>query len=126
MPNQLAKNKKRKSLAEHEAVLAALEEIAQMEGTSSMDLMRHAIRNMVKSHLKDNPKKLKLRDVVLSYVPKICMDTVTPAKLTDFKRQQREFDKLLLELNLFDPEGIESRNSVVSPKRKIRVLEFEK
>ena len=45
MPNQLAKSKRRQSLAEHEAVLAALAEIARREDTTVMALMRALIES---------------------------------------------------------------------------------
>ena len=48
MPNQLAKSKRRQSLAEHEAVLAALAEIARREGTTVMALLREAARDLVR------------------------------------------------------------------------------
>ena len=48
MPNQLSKSKRRQSLAEHEAVLAALAEIARREKTTVMALLRQATRELVK------------------------------------------------------------------------------
>ncbi len=48
MPNQLAKSKRRQSLAEHEAVLAALAEIARREDTTVMALLRQAARELVR------------------------------------------------------------------------------
>src|ERR1700679_2423843 len=48
MPNQLAKSKRRQSLAEHEAVLAALAEIARSEDTTVMALLRQAARELVR------------------------------------------------------------------------------
>jgi len=42
MPNQLAQSKRRQSLAEHAAVLAALSTIARWEHTTVMALLREA------------------------------------------------------------------------------------
>lgn len=126
MPNQLAKNKKRKSLAEHEAVLAALSEIARVEGISVMSLMRRAIREIIRKYADDSSLEERLRLTVMSFAPKPRKRFATRAQLSRFKRQQREFDKLLLDLHLDDPEVIETQNSIVSPKSRIRVLELEK
>lgn len=125
MPNQLAKNKRRKSLAEHEAVLRALEEVARMEGTSSMALMREAIRNMIRKHTSDSLQLNRLRKVVMAFAPKPERLFSSPKQLSRFKQSQREFDQILLDLHLSDPEALEKRNSIISPQSKIRVLELE-
>ena len=125
MPNQLAKTKRRKSLAEHEMVLFALEEIAREEKTSTMDLMRQAIRELIRKHTNDYSQKSKLQAAIMRFSPQIPQDFSTPSQLSRFKRQQREFDKIILELNLVNPESVEARNSIVSPQCKIRILELE-
>jgi len=125
MPNQLAKNKRRKSLAEHEAVLIALEEVARMEGTSSMALMREAIRDTIRKHTSDSLHSNRLRKAVMSCAPKPDRHFSSAAQLSRFKRSQREFDQILLDLHLTDPETVEKRNSIISPASKIRVLELE-
>jgi len=125
MPNQLARNKRRKSLAEHEAVLVALEEVARMEGTSSMALMREAIRDTIRKHTSDSLQSNRLRKVVMSCAPKPDRHFSSATQLSRFKRSQREFDQILLDLHLSDPETVEKRNSIISPTSKIRVLELE-
>ena len=125
MPNQLAKNKRRKSIAEHEAVLAALEEVARIEGTTSMALMREAIRDTIRKHTSKNLQTNRLRKAVMSCAPKPDRHFSSPTQLSRFKRSQREFDQILLDLHLADPETVEKRNSIISPASRIRVLELE-
>lgn len=125
MPNQLAENKRRKSLAEHEAVLKALEEVARMEGSSSMAVMREAIRDTIRKHTSDRQQFNRLRKVVMSCAPKPERQFSSAKQLSRFKRSQREFDQILLDLHLSNAETVEKRNSIISPQSKIRVLELE-
>jgi len=62
MPNQLAKSKRRQSLAEHAAVLAALAEIARREDTTVMALLREGARDVVK-------RRQRCRDRQRRYAP---------------------------------------------------------
>lgn len=126
MPNQLAKNKLRKSLAEHAAVLKALEEVARLENTSSMALMREAIRETIRKHISDSQQQSdRLRKIVMSYAPKPDQHFSSTSQLSRFKRSQREFDQILLDLQLSDSDTVEKHNSIISPTSKIRVLELE-
>lgn len=125
MPNQIANTKKRKSMTEHKAVLAVLEMIARNEGTTSMALMREAVRESIRKRVKCSFRGNCLRPLVMKFAPKLPDRFATAAEMSRFKRSQRELDRLLLDLNLTSPESIESRNSVVSPKCKIRIFELE-
>ena len=125
MPNQLAGTKRRQSLAEHRAVLAALAEIARREGTTSMALLRQAARDTVKSRAADPARARWLRTVVMGFSPEPPKAFATAAQLARFKRAQREFDQVLLDLQLASPAAVQSRNSVVERNCKLRVLEFE-
>jgi FAD synthase len=125
MPNQLAQNKRRKSLTEHEAVLAVLEVLARNEQISAMDFMRQAVREAIRKRACNPAQMQQLRSVIMDFAPKPERHFATRQDLSRFKRRQREFDKILLDLQLSDPEKIEARNSIVSPKCKIRVLELE-
>ena len=64
MPNQLSKTKDRKSVTEHEAILVALESIARREGTTTMALMRQAMRETVRQRATDSSKRKWLRSIV--------------------------------------------------------------
>ena len=122
MPNQLSRFKRRQSLAEHEAVLAALMEIARREDTTVMALLRRAARQIVRE--KAAEAGIRLRELVLSKAPKMPARFKTPAQVARFKRAQREFDQVLLDLALASPEDIQQRNSVAASSRPIRMMEF--
>lgn len=123
MPNQLSKSKRRITLAEEKAVLAVLAEIAGQErrGTVS-DLLRLAARRLIAERALDPAVSDKLRRTVLAYAPRMPVHFRTPAQVARFKRQQREFDQLLQELNLVRSEEIQVRNSVVRNPGNLRLL----
>ena len=125
MPNQLSKSKKRQSLAEHEAVLAALGVIARQEGRTVMDLLREATRDLVRRKASTPVSADRLRKAVLEKAPAMPVHFKSPAQVARFKRAQREFDQVLLDLALTSPQEIQVRNSIVSPKRSLRILNFD-
>jgi hypothetical protein len=122
MPNQLSKSKRRQSLAEHEAVLTALTEIARREDTTVMALLRRAARQLVRE--KASASDLRLRELVLAKAPQMPARFKTAAQVARFKRAQREFDQVLLDLALVSPQTIQQRNSVASASRPIRMIDF--
>ena len=117
MPNQLADTKKRKTIAEHASVLAALEHLAKEEKTTSTELLRTALRNLIHERATTPKVADQLRTVVSAYAPKAA-HFKTPAKAARFKRQQREYDTLLTELNLTSPEELQNKNSVHNRAKK--------
>ena len=121
MPNQLSKSKRRQSLAEHEAVLAALAQIARSEDTTVMALLRRAAREFIKREVTNPAQIERLRPVVLQWAPRMPASFKTPAQVARFKRAQREFDQVLLDLALASPQEIQRRNSVASPHQVIRM-----
>ena len=125
MPNQLATEKVRKTLTEHKAVLAALADIAKEEQISIMDLMRKSLRIMISKHVEKSSRKEDIQKLVLRYAPKPPNQSLTPARLSRFKQKQREFDSLMLELQLSTPENIENQNSIIPLGSKIKIMEFE-
>lgn len=125
MPNQLSKSKRRQSLAEHEAVLAALAEIARREDTTVMALLRQATRELVRKKATDPVQADRLRQLVWQKAPQMPALFKTAAQVARFKRAQREFDQVLLDLALASPQAIQQRNSVVSPRRAIRMIDFD-
>ncbi len=125
MPNQISDTKKRKSMTEHRAVLAVLEMIVQHEGTTSMELMREALRKTIRNRIKSSYGKNRILPLVMRFAPIPPEKFATAAQMSRFKRSQRELDKLLLDLDLATPESIESMNSIVSPKCKLRIFELE-
>lgn len=125
MPNQLAKSKRRQSLAEHEAVLAALAEIARCEDTTVMELLRHATRELVKNRAADPIQADALRQVVNPLAPRMPSHFKSAAQVARFKREQREFDQVLLDLDLASPQAIQQRNSIAAPQQSIRMINFD-
>lgn len=125
MPNQLSKSKRRQSLAEHEAVLAALAEIARQEDTTVMALLRQATRELVRQKATEPTRADQLRRAVWDKAPRMPAHFKTAAQVARFKRSQREFDQVLLDLALASPQAIQQRNSVVSPPRAIRMIDFD-
>jgi len=125
MPNQLSKSKRRQSLAEHEAVLAALAEIARAEETTVMALLREATRDLVRKKASSPDSAERLRQTIWQKAPRMPAHFRTAAQVARFKRAQREFDQVLLDLALASPEVIQQRNSVAPPRRPIRIIDFD-
>ena len=123
MPNQLAQSKRRQSLAEHEAVLAALAEIARREDTTVMALLRQAARELVRKRRATPAQAKALRAVVWRSAPRMPAQFKTAAQLARFKRAQREFDQVLLDLQLASPDLIQERNSLVPSRQAIRLVQ---
>src|SRR6195952_644747 len=111
MPNQLSKSKKRQSLAEHEAVLVALTDIARHEHTTVMALLRQAARELGKKRVKEPAQTERLRQLIFKTAPAMPVHFKTAAQVSRFKRSQREFDQVLLDLELATPHAIKKRNS---------------
>ena len=66
MPNQLSRTKRRQSIAEHRAVLATIETIALRENRTVVDVLREAIRELIKRRAEDlnlaAPMKIEARN----------------------------------------------------------------
>ena len=124
MPNQLAQSKRRQSLAEHSAVLAALAQIAKREDTTVMALLREAAREAVRRRVQSPHQAAELRSTVWRLAPKMPAKFKTAAQLARFKRAQREFDQAVLDMRLAAPEEVQARNSITS-SRPVRLLNFD-
>jgi hypothetical protein len=125
MPNQLAKSKRRQSLAEHEAVLAVLAEIALREDTTVMALLRQAARDLVRAKACAPALTEALRHVAWQKSPRMPARFKTAAQVARFKRQQREFDRALLDMGLASPQAIQQRNSLVTSRHSVRLVDFD-
>lgn len=123
MPNQLSKSKRRQSLAEHTAVLAALAQIAESENTTVMALMRDAVRAIVRTRVQSSVHVEILRTVVWRQAPVLPTKIKTPAQLARFKRAQRAFDQVIIDLQLATPDEVQARNSITS--RRPVLLNFD-
>src|SRR5262245_42552204 len=107
MPNQLSSSKRRQSLAEHAGLLAALTAIARYEETTVMDLLRKAARDIVRQRVAASPHKEALRTAVWRLAPQMPVRFKTAAQLARFKRAQREFDQVVLDLQIAVPEEVQ-------------------
>jgi hypothetical protein len=126
MPNQLAKYKRRQSLADHEVVLAALAEIARREGTTVMALLREAARTVVKTRAMMPEQAATLREIAWPLAPRMPARFKTPAQVARFKRAQREYDQVLIDLNLASRAAIQARNSLVPARAAVRLIDFDR
>ena len=126
MPNQLSKSKRRQSLAEHEAVLAALAEIARSEDATVMALLREAVRELVRKRGTTPAQAKALSAIVWRSAPRMPAQFKTAAQVARFKRAQREFDQVVLDLQLASPDAIQERNSFVSSRQAIRLIDFDR
>lgn len=124
MPNQLAQSKRRQSLAEHVAVLAALATIARREDTTVMDLLRAGARQVVRDRAARPEHAAALRSAVWRAAPQIPKRFKSAAQLARFKRAQREFDQVLLDLQIAAPSEVQARNSIAGGNRPVRLLNF--
>lgn len=121
MPNQLSQTKKRFTVAEHRAVLAALEIIAEAQNSTIADLLRKSLRQIVAEHANDPNISANLRRTLSRYVPVMPEHFRSPAKVSKFKKEQREFDQLIQELHFLSPTEVQQRNSIVRNPQSIRL-----
>ncbi|MBC8190613.1 MAG: GIY-YIG nuclease family protein [Puniceicoccaceae bacterium] len=110
--HQLSRSKKRKAVAEHAAVLAILDRIAEREGTTSTDLIRDAARKVVRKHARSKSSAESLRQVLEIDAPKPHLRARSPKELARFKKECREFDELAMDLGLNAPSEVQHRNSI--------------
>ena len=108
MPNQLSRSKKRKTIAEHAVVLAMLEHIAEVQITTSTELLRDAAREVVRGYkFKD-----ELTKVLSAYEPQLPKRGSSSKELARYKRECREYDDLAMDLGLKDANQVQSENSL--------------
>ena len=124
MPNQLAQSKKRMTMAEETAVLAALEVIAKADNLTVTDLLRQSVRSMISERAINPELRETIRQAVAKNSPIMPKAFRSPAKVAKFKREQREYDQLLQQLNLEDSEELQHRNSLVQKPRNVRLTSF--
>jgi pilus assembly protein TadC len=115
----------RKTLTEHKSVIAVLGKIAREKNMSLMDLMREGIRNEIRRYAENERAREVVFDILKDFEPVPEDEWRSPAELAKFKRKQRCFARLMLDLKLKTPDNIEKDNSAVPSSAEIRVLEFE-
>lgn len=105
-------------------MLAALATIARQEDTTVMDLLRSAARQVVRQRAAMPAHAQVLRSVVWQLAPRMPSRFKTAAQLARFKRAQREFDQVLLDLQIAAPAEVQARNSIVPSNRPIQLVNF--
>ena len=111
-------------MAEHKAVLAAAYTLSRIQKTPLVAVFRSALREYIKRHATEELHAQELRSAVWKLAPKISESMRTRTEVARFKREQREFDRVVLELNLADPNEIEARNSIAHPNYPVRMVNF--
>jgi len=96
-------------------------EIARREETTVTALLREAARDAVKKRTAAPEQAEALRSLVWRLAPRMPARFKTAAQLARFKRTQREFDQVVLDLQLATPMAIQDRNSLVSSRQTIRL-----
>lgn len=112
MPNQLASTKKRKTVAEHAAVLAMLEHVAKASGITSTDLIRDAARDVIRRRAVETDLAIDLYQLWQDHTPQPPKAPQSPTRLARYKQALRAHDTLALELGLLDPSQVQAKNSL--------------
>ncbi len=106
-------------------VLAALSAIARRERTTVMALLREAARDAVRKRVAQLANAAELRAVIAPLAPRMPPRFKTASQLARFKRSQRDFDQVVLDLALATPQEVQARNSVVPAHQRVRLINFD-
>ena len=98
--HQLSRSKKRKAVAEHAAVLAILDRIAEREETTSTELIRDAARKVVRKHARSKSSAGRLRPRMGTDAPKPHLRARSPQTLTHFKKAYRGCYEWAMEIEM--------------------------
>ena len=112
------------TVAEEAAVLAALDVIAQADKLTVTDLLRLGARRLIAERAADPDLRQAIRSVLEEHAPVMPTEFRSAAKVSKFKRNQREFDQLLEDLNLAEAEELQRRNSLADGPEYVRLTEF--
>ena len=67
-----------------------------------------------------------IRTLVWQMAPRMPARFKTPAQVARFKRAQREFDQVVLDLKLETPAAIQKRNSLAHSRQAVRMVDFDR
>ena len=123
MPNQLSDTKVRKSITENQAVIAIFNEIAKEKNVSFTDLVRISMRDMIRSNIDLVLKKSVVKEIIKEFKPLLSV-VKTSEELSKYKKMQREFDEILLDLNIENKNEIQNCNSIIPSDTIIKVMDF--
>jgi len=91
-----------------------------------MALLREAAREAVRKRAAQPARASELQEVVWQLAPRMPRRFKTAAQLARFKRSQREFDQVVLDLQLAAPADMQARNSIVAPGQRVQLLNFDR
>ena len=74
---------------------------------------------------KPSDQMKKVPSAVWACAPQMPSRFQTAAQLARFKREQREFDQVVLDLRLVAPEVVQQHNSIAPARCAVRILELE-
>ncbi len=124
MPNKLSDTKIRKTITENKTVIAIFNKIAKKKDMSFIDLVRVSMRDMIRNNIDIFLDATEREDILDEFKP-LLSEVTTRKELSKFKKSQREFDKILLDLNIEDKEEMQNHNSIIPSNIEIKVMEFE-
>jgi hypothetical protein len=101
-------------------------EIARSEETTVMALLRQAARELVRKRGTTPAQAKALSSIVWQRAPKMPAQFKTAAQVARFKRAQREFNQVVLDLQLASPDAIQECNSLVSSRLAIHLVNEQK
>ena len=90
-----------------------------------MALLRQAARELVRKRGTTPAQAKALSSIVWQRAPKMPAQFKTAAQVARFKRAQREFDQVVLDLQLASPDALQERNSLVPSRQAIRLIDFD-
>jgi hypothetical protein len=125
MPNRLAASKRRQTLAEHAAVLAALREIAHHEKTSVMALLRTAAREVIRQRIAYPAQTAAIQRAIAAKAPAMPVQFKTAAQVARFKRSQREYDQVMQDVNFASAQDVQRSNSIAS-SYSVKLVDFDR
>ena len=91
-----------------------------------MALIREAARDVVRKRTTSPAQVDAMRALVWQMAPKMPARFKTAAQVSRFKRAQREFDQVVLDLKIDTPSSIQNRNSVVRADQTVRLIDFDR
>jgi len=91
-----------------------------------MALLREAARDVVRKRSAVPSLANAIRTLVWQMAPRMPKRFKTPAQVARYKRAQREFDQVLIDLKLETPLAIQKRNSLVPSLLSVRMVDFDR
>lgn len=121
MPNSPSPVKTRITFDDHKAIASVLKSLAHMENSTVADVIRSAIRNLASEKIRnmDHRTRESLKKTVQTCSPHHTLKSIRSHKDSQkLKQASRQFDRLMLDLNLSTPDELQKANSF-TPQRPL-------